>query len=387
MTEARRIRRETLTVPRIVKSVLPVPDHQPAESAMNIDIQIAEARRIQPAMDEVQFGSHVSDHMFLAEYEAGRGWHSPRVQPYGQFQLDPRALVLHYGQSVFEGLKAYRQADGGIALFRPESNAARLNASCQRMAMPALPGALFIEGLKRLIALEDAWVPATQGAALYARPIMFACEPVLGVRRSASYQFCIMLCPVPPYFQPGDPPLKLLAREDCARTAQGGCGDAKTSANYGQTIVALEGARAAGYDNLLWLDAAEHRYIEEVGITNVFVRYGDKVVTPPLSGRILPGITRDSVIRLLRSQGEQVDEREIAIEALLAGIDGGQVLEIFLTGTATIVAPVKEIGFRGRRHPFVPAPDSMATRLYRQLTAIQHGTAVDEFGWMLRIPA
>lgn len=353
---------------------------------MNIDIQIAASRRIRPAMDEVQFGSHVSDHMFLAEYDAGRGWHSARVQPYGQFQLDPRALVLHYGQSVFEGLKAYRQANGGIALFRPEANAARLNVSCQRMAMPALPEALFIEGLRQLVALEADWVPTAPGAALYARPVMFASEPVLGVRRSASYLFCIMLCPVPPYFQRGDAPLKLLAREDCARTARGGCGDAKTSANYGQTIVALEHARAAGYDNLLWLDAAGHRHIEEAGITNVFVRYRDRVVTPPLSGRILPGITRDSVIRLLRSQDERVDEAEIAIDELVADIDEGRVQEIFLTGTATIVAPVSEIGFRGRRHVIAGQAGSMAEQLYRRLTAIQYGTAADEQGWMQQVP-
>ncbi|UXY14135.1 branched-chain amino acid aminotransferase [Chitiniphilus purpureus] len=355
---------------------------------MNIDIQVAAQRQTKPALSEVQFGSHVSDHMFVAEYDAGRGWHSPRVMPYGEFRLDPRALVLHYGQSVFEGLKAYRQADGGIALFRPGCNAARLNTSCARMAMPALPEALFIDGLQRLVALEAAWVPDTSGAALYARPVMFANEPVLGVRRSSRYVFCIMLCPVPPYFQIGDAPFKLVAREDCARTAQGGCGDAKTSANYGQTIVELERARREGYDNLLWLDAAGHRLIEEAGITNVFIRYQDKVVTPPLSGRILPGITRDSVIRLLRHQGVPVLEQETTIDGLVADIDDGRVREIFLTGTATIVAPVGEIGFRDRRHTLAPvAPDdSMAAALYRTLTAIQYGRATDEFGWMQRVP-
>ena len=351
---------------------------------MKISIRSTDSPRAIPAINDVQFGSHASDHIFVAEYNNESEWHSARIVPFSDFHLDPRALVLHYGQSVFEGLKAYRQEGGNIALFRPEKNAERLNASCARMGMPRLPPALFLDGLQQLVKLEIDWIPSSLGAALYARPIMFANEPILGVRRASSYIFCIMMCPVPPYYRPGDAPLKLLAREDVARTTRGGCGDAKTSANYGQTIVPLEEARRQGYDNLLWLDAERHQLIEEAGITNVFVRYADGVATPPLSGRILPGVTRASVIQLLHHQSIEVKEREIGIEELMADIEHHRVQEMFLTGTATVVAPVEEVGFRGRRFKISTSPVSsrLSDHLYRSLTDIQYGRSPDHFGWM-----
>lgn len=339
--------------------------------------------KIKPDISQVQFGSHISDHIFVADYEEGFGWINARIIPYSSFQLEPTALVLHYGQSIFEGLKAYRQPDGAIALFRPDQNFHRMNRSAARMAMPEIPEDLFNTGLHRLISVEQEWVPATRNASLYVRPIMFANEAALGVRRSSRYVFCIMLCPVPSYFNIGDKPFKLLAREDFSRTAQGGVGNAKTSANYGQSIIALEEARREGFDNLLWLDAAKHQWIEEAGITNIFIKYSDKVVTPPLSGRILPGITRASVIDLLRHQGVSIIETETTIEDLVRDIDQGLVHEIFLTGTATVVAPVDEIGFRGKRFKLTfNSANSLATSLYQTLTGIQNGTLPDHFDWM-----
>ena len=231
--------------------------------------------------------------MFLCDYHAGRGWVDPRVVPYGPIVMDPAALVLHYGQALFEGLKAYRQPDGGVALFRADRNASRFTASAARMAMPELPEALFLDAVRRLVKVDADWVPGEPGTSLYVRPVMVANEPALAVRRAEHFVFYILLSPVAALYQPGRPAYKLLVSEEYSRSSNGGSGAAKTSGNYGQTIVALEGARAQGYDNILWLDGAYREYIEEAGITNIFVAGRDSVITPPLNGRILPGVTRD----------------------------------------------------------------------------------------------
>ncbi len=351
--------------------------------SMEIDVQLRAERKEKLPAAQFGFGEKVSDHMLVMTYDADAGgWNRPEIKPYQSFSLEPRALVLHYGQSIFEGLKAFRRPDGHIALFRPEQNIRRMNASARKMAMPEIPEALFMDALLKLVDIERDWVPAEAGASLYIRPLMFGSDAVLGVRAASRYILCVMLSPVPPYFVPGGKPFKLLAREDCARTVAGGTGDAKTAANYGRSLVPLDAARREGYDNLLWLDSEQHRFVEEAGITNVFVQYADRVVTPPLSGRILPGITRDSVIRLLRDEGRTVLEQETDIGDLVRDIDDGRVHEIFLTGTATVVAPVDEIGFRGRRHALQIRDDGLALSLYRQLTQIQYGLAPDRHGWM-----
>ncbi|WP_434626022.1 branched-chain amino acid aminotransferase [Azospirillum sp. B2RO_4] len=354
---------------------------------MTIHIETAPVRKPKPWGQDLGFGTFVTDHMFVCDYREGEGWVDHRVVPYGSFTLDPAALVLHYGQALFEGIKAFRQPDGGVAVFRPDRNAKRLNASAARMAMPELPEAMFLDAVRTLLRVEADWVPDAPGASLYLRPVMVANEAALGVRRASRYLFYIILTPVAPYYSPGNPAFRLLATEEFARSADGGAGGAKTSGNYGQTIVALEAARARGYDNLLWLDGARHELIEEAGITNVFVVTGDTVLTPPLNGRILPGVTRESVMQLIGGWGRPVVEREIPIHELLRGIDDGSVREVFVTGTATVVAPVGSITFRDRTHmlPDIGGGESLARRLYDALDGIQRGTRPDPFGWSMAV--
>lgn len=336
-----------------------------------------------PDMANVGFGTHMSDHMFVARHDETRGWHESGLLPYGPLAIDPRSPVLHYGQSVFEGMKVYRQASGGLALFRPDRNAQRFNHSASRMAMPCFPESEFIAAARALALADARWVPDAQGAALYLRPMMFADGPSLGVHRGCNHVFVIMACPVNPVFSLTDKPFRLLAREDVARTAPGGIGNAKTAANYGPTVASLEQARKDGFDNLLWLDAAEHRLIEEAGITNVFVRYADHVATPPLSDRILAGITRDTIMHMLRDSGHEVREREIDILELVSGIQSGRVLECFVTGTATVVAPVSEIGFRDRNYAIQSSSEySMSLELHRNLLSLQTGSKDDPHEWM-----
>ena len=345
-----------------------------------IAIEPVSRRRARPSPETLGFGSHATDHMFLAEHTPERGWHGPRIVPYGPLALEPRALALHYGQTVFEGMKAYRQADGSVALFRPYENARRLNRSAARMAMPALPEDVFVAAVSALADLDRDWIPDTDAPELYLRPLLIAADPFLGVRPAEHHLFVVMACPMVPVSSPDSPGLRLLVREDLSRTAPGGIGDAKTAANYGPTVAALETARADGYDNLLWLDAAEHRRVEEAGITNVFVRYGREVVTPPLTERILAGITRDSVIALLGDRGFAVREREIDIETLVSDIGRGRAEEAFVTGTATVVAPVLELGFRGVDHRF-GGDRGLGRALRAALLDIQYGRAEDRRGW------
>ena len=354
---------------------------------MTIPVTLSSSFKPKPKGPDLGFGNFTTDHMFLCDYHAGRGWVDPRVVPYGPIVMDPAALVLHYGQALFEGLKAYRQPDGGVALFRADRNASRFTASAARMAMPELPEALFLDAVRRLVEVDADWVPEEPGTSLYVRPVMVANEAALAVRRAEHFVFYILLSPVAALYQPGRPAYKLLVSEEYSRSSNGGSGAAKTSGNYGQTIVALEGARAQGYDNVLWLDGAYREFIEEAGITNIFVAGRDGVITPPLNGRILPGVTRDSAIRLMTDWGMPVIEREVSIREVVAGIDDGSVSEIFVTGTATLVAPVGTITYKGTTHTLRASSEatSYARRLYTTLDGIQCGRLADPFGWTMTL--
>lgn len=343
-------------------------------------------RRHLPA-GQLGFGKIMAERISVCRYEPCSGWGAPEVMPYRSLELDPCALVLHYGQAIYEGMKAYAQRDGAVALFRPERNAARFRASARRMAMAEMPEELFVRAAAELVTSLREWVPSEPGTSLYLRPVMIGDEAAFGIRRSATYLFFIVATPVDNIYRRGDRPLGLRAIEDYARAATGGGGDAKTAGNYGRTIVALEAARRAGYDNVLWLDPIHRENIEEAGITNIFVRRGDSVMTPPLNGRILPGVNRESAIDILREWNVPVEEREISIIELLNGIDSGSVSEVFVTGTAMHVAPVGRINYRGIDYPIDCSSlgDSMTLRISTVISSIQQGISSDLRGWMKKL--
>lgn len=335
---------------------------------------------------ELGFGKYITDHMFLMDYTQGKGWHDARIEPYHDLKLDPAALVLHYNQQVFEGLKAYHLPDGGIGLFRPEKNIERMNASARRMAMPELDPDPFLQALKELILLDREWIPTSEGTSLYLRPTMIASEPVLGVRISKQYLFYIIASPVGAYYPEGFNPTRIYVTDEYVRAAKGGVGEAKTSGNYGPTLMVSRQASEQGYTQVLWLDGREHKYVEEVGTSNIFFLIGGELVTPPLDGTILPGVTRDSVLRLGGHWGLKVAERPISIQEVVAGCKSGALEEVFATGTAAVISPVGEIGYKGEDLQVADGETGeLSRRLYDELTGIQYGHLEDPFGWRVRI--
>ncbi|MBU0986659.1 MAG: branched-chain amino acid aminotransferase, partial [Proteobacteria bacterium] len=274
-----------------------------------------------PKDSELGFGKYTTDHMFLMDYTRKKGWHNPRIEPYGDLKLDPAAMVLHYNQEVFEGLKAYHLKDGGIGLFRPDKNFERMNASARRMVMPEVDFSFIFEALKKLILLDREWIPKSEGTSLYIRPTMIANEPALGVRPADQYLFYIILGPVGAYYPEGFSPTKIYVSDEYVRAVKGGAGEAKTSGNYGPTLIASKQAAEKGYTQVLWIDAKERKYVEEVGTSNIFFMINNELVTPPLKGTILPGVTRDSVIQIARHWGLKVSERLISIEDVINGIN------------------------------------------------------------------
>lgn len=342
--------------------------------------------RPRPADAGLGFGRILTDHMFLMDYSTGEGWHSPRIEPYHDLSLDPVAIVLHYNQQVFEGLKAYHLPDGGIGLFRPDKNIERLNLSAQRMMMPQFDAALFLSAVKELVLLDRYWLPASEGTAIYIRPTMIATQAVLGVQPSATYLFYIVLSPVGPYYKEGFNPTRIFVSDEYIRAARGGVGHAKTSGNYGPTLYVSEAARERGYTQVLWLDAAERRYVEEVGTSNIFFVIEDELVTPSLSGSILPGVTRDSVMQVARSWGMHVTERPVSMLEVADGCRTGAITEAFATGTAAVVSPIGEIGYMGEDIPVGEGETGpFARRLYDEIVGIQYGHREDPFGWRVRI--
>jgi len=355
---------------------------------MKIEVKKSTAvgQKPRPKDSELGFGKYTTDHMFVMDYTQGKGWHDPRIEPYQSLKLDPAAMVLHYNQEVFEGLKAYHWEDGGIGLFRPEKNIARMNASARRMVMPEVDPELILQAIKEVVLIDREWVPKSAGTSLYIRPTMIANEPALGVRPSNQYLFYIILGPVGAYYAEGFNPTRIYVSDEYVRAAKGGVGEAKTSGNYGATLLVSQQASRKGYTQVLWLDAKEHKYVEEVGTSNIFFLIDDELITPPLGGTILPGVTRDSVLALARHWGLNISERNISIDEVIEGCRTGSLKEMFATGTAAIISPVGEIGYKENDFRVAEGKTGeLSLKLYDEIIGIQYGQKEDPFGWRVRI--
>lgn len=337
------------------------------------------------------FGRYFTDHMVTVRYTAGRGWHDAQLRPYGPIELDPATAALHYGQEIFEGLKAYRQQDGTIASFRPQANAARMARSAYRMGMPELPEELFLGAIDALVRQDVAWVPDDPEKSLYLRPFMFATEAGLGVNRPAGeYLFMLIASPAGAYFSGGVKPVRVWLSEDYVRAAPGGTGEAKCAGNYAASFLAQAQAVAEGCDQVCWLDAAEHRYVEEMGSNNLFFVYGSgedaRLLTPGLSGSLLPGITRDSLLKAAADLGIPAEEDRITVEQWRADAASGALTEVFGCGTAAVVTPVGSV--KSRTDAFTVAdgePGAVTLRLREHLLGIQRGIVPDAHGWLYKI--
>lgn len=342
---------------------------------------VSQSRLPQVDMDNIGFGNVMSDHMFMMNYADGE-WGSPEIVPYGPLPMEPGVAMLHYGQSIFEGMKAFRGEDGSVRLFRPDMNYTRLKTSCIRLCIPPLEEAHFHGGIEALLRLDEAWIPDRPGHSLYIRPIIFGSETHLEVRPSRTYRFVIFTAPVKNYFDTANQGVSLKVQDKFTRAAPGGTGYAKTAANYAAALYPGEQAQQEGFNAALWLDGLEHRYVEEVGQMNIFFKFGDTVVTPVLKGTILPGVTRDSVITLLKDWGITVEERQVAIDEVMEGIRNGTVDEAFGAGTAAVVAPVARIA-HGKETLDIGdrTAGPLARRLYDEITGIQTGRLADPHGW------
>lgn len=339
-----------------------------------------------PSAARLGFGRHFTDHMFVMDYEEGRGWHSPRIVPYQPITLDPSAMVFHYAQTVFEGLKAFRSADGRIRLFRPEMNVRRLNRSCVRLSIPPVDEQLALEAILRLVETDSDWVPGEEGTSLYIRPFIIATEPHVGVAPSSTYLFLIIMSPVGAYYAEGLKPVSIMVETHDVRAVPGGVGDAKTGGNYAASLRAQQEAKKFGSSQVLWLDGVHRRYVEEVGSMNVFFKIGGTVVTPELGGSILDGITRNSVLRLLQHWGVKTEERRISIDEIEEAHRDGRLEEAFGTGTAAVISPIGELVLGGRKLAVNGGEiGPLASKLYETLTGIQYGRIEDPFGWMMDV--
>ena len=355
-----------------------------------MDIRVEKAApdllKTKPDENSLGFGQHMADHMFVMKYTEQAGWHDATIKPYGNFSLDPAAMVLHYSQEIFEGLKAYRGKDDRIFLFRPTDNLKRMNISAARMCMPEIPVDDVYGGLKKLVDLDKDWVPKADGATLYIRPAMIATEVGLGVRPAKEYLFFVINCPVGAYYPEGFNPVKIFVTDKYVRAVRGGVGNVKTGGNYAASIMAAVEAQKQGYTQVLWLDAMERKYIEEVGTMNIFFLIGDELVTPPLTGSILPGITRDSVLRLTSDWGLTVSEKRISIDDVLAANDDGSLREVFGTGTAAVISPVGEINYKGQVCSINNGrTGALAQKLFDELQAIQNGYRNDPYDWVVEV--
>ncbi len=333
------------------------------------------------------FGRHFTARMFTQHYSAGKGWHDARIGPYQPLALDPAAQVFHCGQMIFDGTKAYSRPDGDINLFRVQKNAERFNRSAMRLAMPEVDIEQHVQAIAELVGLEHDWVPRTEGAALYIRPVMIAIENTLEVRASRTFLHYIILSPVAPYFAGGFKPVSVLVSDDYVRTIRGGTGEAKTPGNYAGSLAGTEQAIEAGFQQVLWLDGVERRYIDEVGAMNIaFVYEGRHIRTPMLSGAILHGVTRDSLLTLAPDLGYTVEEDRLDIHEVMRDLESGKITEAFGMGTGAVIAPVGRLGYQGRNYAFAgDQAGPVAHRLFKSLTDIQYGRAPDPYGWTQRV--
>jgi len=356
---------------------------------MKITKTLLPAEKLKPLPEnplKLKFGKNFTDYMFTMIYDDGSGWHSPEIKPYQSLVLEPAALVFHYGQEIFEGQKAYKSKQNEILLFRPDENARRFNYSMKRMFMPEIPVEDFIYYEEELLKLEERWIPDQKGTSLYMRPTAIATEPGLGVKPSRQYLFFIILSPVGPYFSTGFKPVSLWVSREYSRAAEGGTGSAKAGGNYGASLAATGAALEKGYNQVLWLDSKEHRYVEEVGAMNIFFIIDNKLVTPALTNTILSGITRKSVLQIAPDLGIEPVERAIDIEEVVAGIESGKVTEIFGAGTAAIICPVGKINYNDKEYIInTNETGPWAQKLFDTLTGIQYGESDDKYGWVHKV--
>ncbi len=354
---------------------------------LNITIERTQNPKVKPASDKLGFGKHFSDHMFLMNYSTEKGWHDARIVPYGKIELDPSAMVFHYAQELFEGMKAYRRADGEIQLFRPDKNIERMNNTCDRLCVPRLDPADALQAIKAVVEVDKDWVPSAEGTSLYIRPFIIATDPMLGVHPSHTYLFIIILSPVGSYYEAGINPVKICVERDYVRCVKGGTGLAKAGGNYAASLIGQQKAEQLGYAQVLWLDGIHRKYIDEVGAMNVFFVIDGVVITPELTdGNILPGVTRRSAIELLKSWGVPVEERKLSIDEVIEAHKNGTLDEAFGTGTAAVISPIGELFDNGETMIINNNEiGAISRKLYDAMTGIQWGKCEDTMGWTERI--
>lgn len=352
-----------------------------------IRIERTTAPKEKPGQDNpLVFGTIFTDHMFVTDYDEENGWHDPRVIPYQPLVLEPSCMVFHYGQEMFEGLKAYKADDGRILLFRPDKNIERANRSNRRLCIPEIPEDIFLEALKTVVKVDADWIPTRPGTALYIRPFVIATDPFLGVRPSHTYKFIIILSPVGAYYESGLDPVKIWIEDEYVRAVKGGIGEAKTGGNYVASLASQVKAHDEGYAQVLWLDGVHRKYIEEVGAMNIFFKINGTVVTPALNGSILPGVTRDSAIQLCKMWGIPVEERQISVDEVIKTAESGEMEECFGTGTAAVVSPVGELRFENEKMPISNNHiGELTQRIYDTITGIQLGRIEGPEGWSVEV--
>ena len=332
------------------------------------------------------FGKIFTDHMFVMNYTEGMGWHDARIVPFSDISLSPACVVVHYGQEMFEGMKAYKGANGEIFLYRPEKNMQRINQSNDRMCIPQIDEEFAVEAIKQLVLIDQDWIPEGEGTSLYIRPFIFGTDNALGVHPSNTYKFVVILSPVGSYYKDGLAPVKIWVEDDYVRAVRGGMGYAKTAGNYAASLKAQAVSEEKGYSQVLWLDGVERKYIEEVGAMNIFFKIGDEIVTPELNGSILPGITRDSVLKVLTSYGQNASERRISIDEIVEAYKNGKLEEVFGTGTAAVISPVGELCYKGEKMIINNNEIGKVSQfLYDTITGIQKGTVEDKLNFTKRI--
>ncbi|MBU1099939.1 MAG: branched-chain amino acid aminotransferase [Bacteroidetes bacterium] len=352
-----------------------------------MELKIEKVNRTTPVVlpDNLVFGANFSDHMFVMDWEGGE-WKNATIKKYEDFAMSPAAMSLHYGQAIFEGLKAYKQDNGNIAIFRPDKNLERMNNSAARLCMPTFDVNFVMDALTKLISIEKDWIPTQPGYSLYIRPFMCATEPALGVRPANKYKLFIILSPVGPYYPQGFKPVPIYCTRNYVRAVRKGVGDCKCAGNYAASLKAQAEAKAEGYAQVLWLDAIEQRFIEEVGTMNLFIRFKDEVATPRLTGSILPGVTRMSAIQVLKDWGYNMVERDITIDEVFEANEAGNLLEVFGTGTAAVISAVSKIKFDEKMVNFSDdEPGELSKKLYKEITDIQYARIEDRYGWIKNV--
>lgn len=348
----------------------------------SIHVEMSTSLKEKPKTDQLEFGRTFTDHMFVMDYAEPVGWHQAAILPYQPIMVDPSAMIFHYGQSVFEGLKAFRTEKGDVQLFRPKKNLERLNKSNDRLVIPAIDEAFVLEGIKKLIEIDQDWVPDVDGTSLYIRPFIIATEPFLGVAPSHHYKLIVILSPVGSYYKEGINPVKIAVENQFVRTVKGGTGEAKTGGNYASSLKAQEIVEKDGFSQVLWLDGIERKYIEEVGSMNVFFKINGEVVTPKLNGSILAGVTRDSVIELLKHWDIPISERRLSMEELAEAHKAGLLEEAFGSGTAAVISPIGMLAWNDEKYTINEGKTGeLSKKIYDTITGIQYGKIKDPFNW------